>query len=114
MEGHTQGHLKRNREDVLFRIPKTSYFRTRYREISMTVAHSSEIETKKNLILKEKRLDLLGRVENRTFGLMECYSFPMPCIISLQCNYGGSDYSDCWRSASHCEDIKSHFLTYGR
>ena len=62
MEGHTQGHLKRNREDVLFRIPKTSYFRTRYREISMTVAHSSEIETKKTFILKEKRLDLLGRI----------------------------------------------------
>lgn len=60
MEGHTQGHLKRNREDVLFRIPKTSYFRTRYREISMTVAHLSEIETKKTFILKEKRLDLLG------------------------------------------------------
>ena len=60
MEGHTQGHLKRNREDVLFRIPKTSYFRTRYREISMIVVHSSEIETKKSLILKEKRLDLLG------------------------------------------------------
>ena len=64
MEGHTQGHLKRNREDVLFRIPKTSYFRTRYREISMTVAHLSEIETKKTFILKEKRLDLLGRTEN--------------------------------------------------
>lgn len=62
MEGHTQGHLKRNREDVLFRIPKTSYFRTRYREISMTVAHLSEIETKKTFILKEKRLDLLGTV----------------------------------------------------
>lgn len=62
MEGHTQGHLKRNREDVLFRIPKTSYFRTRYREISMTVAHLSEIETKKTFILKEKRLDLLGRL----------------------------------------------------
>ena len=27
----------------------------------MTVAHSSEIETKKTFILKEKRLDLLGR-----------------------------------------------------
>ena len=61
MEGHTQGHLKRNKKDVLFRIPKTSYFRTRYREISMIVVHSSEIETKKSLILKEKRLDLLGR-----------------------------------------------------
>ena len=61
MEGHTQGHLKRNKKDVLFRIPKTSYFRTRYREISMTVAHLSEIETKKTFILKEKRLDLLGR-----------------------------------------------------
>ena len=60
MEGHTQGHLKRNKKDVLFRIPKTSYFRTRYREISMIVVHSSEIETKKSLILKEKRLDLLG------------------------------------------------------
>ena len=62
MEGHTQGHLKRNKKDVLFRIPKTSYFRTRYREISMIVVHSSEIETKKSLILKEKRLDLLGRL----------------------------------------------------
>ena len=54
MEGHTQGHLKRNREDVIFRIPKTSYFRTRYREISMTVAHLSEIETK-NLYFKGKK-----------------------------------------------------------
>jgi len=45
MEGHTQGHLKRNKEDVLFRIPQTSYFRTRYREISVTNAHLSEIET---------------------------------------------------------------------
>lgn len=62
MEGHTQGHLKRNKEDVLFRIPKTSYFRTRYKEISVIIAHSSEIETKKSLILKEKRLDLLGRL----------------------------------------------------
>ena len=60
MEGHTQGHLKRNKKDVLFRIRKTSYFRTRYREISMIVVHSSDIETKKTLILKEKRLDLLG------------------------------------------------------
>ena len=49
MEGNTQGHLKRNKEDVLFRIPKTSYFRTRYRKISMIVAHSSEIEIKKTL-----------------------------------------------------------------
>ena len=71
MEGHTQGHLKRNREDVLFRIPKTSYFRTRYREISMTVAHLSEIETKKTFILKEKRLDLLGR-NNARFIKCNC------------------------------------------
>ena len=68
MEGHTQGHLKRNKKDVLFRIPKTSYFRTRYREISMIVVHSSEIETKKSLILKEKRLDLLGRFYHRQFS----------------------------------------------
>ena len=56
MEGHTQGHLKRNREDVLFRIPKTSCFRTRYREISMIVAHLSEIETKKSFILRKEDL----------------------------------------------------------
>lgn len=55
MEGHTQGHLKRNREDVLFRIPKTSCFRTRYREISMITAHLSEIETKKILYFKGKK-----------------------------------------------------------
>ena len=61
MEGHTQGHLKRNREDVLFRIPKTTMFGTGCREVSMTLAHLSEIETKKTFILKEKRLDLLGR-----------------------------------------------------
>ena len=82
MEGHTQGHLKRNKKDVLFRIPKTSYFRTRYREISMIVVHSSEIETKKSLILKEKRLDLLGREKNATFKTIKkmfrnvgCYVF---------------------------------------
>ena len=66
MEGNTQGHLKRNKEDVLFRIPKTSYFRTGYREISMKYAHFSEIETQKTLILKEKRLDLLGSVVPNT------------------------------------------------
>ena len=55
MEGHTQGHLKRKKEDVLFRIPKTSYFRTRYREISMPTAHSTEIEIKKILYLKGKK-----------------------------------------------------------
>lgn len=65
MEGHTQGHLKRNKEDVLFRIPKTSYFRTRYKEISVIIAHSSEIETKKSLIIKEKRLDLLGSLNRK-------------------------------------------------
>lgn len=55
MEGDTQGHLKRNREDVLFRIPKTSYFRTRYKEISMIIVHSSEIETLKILYFKGKK-----------------------------------------------------------
>ena len=74
MEGHTQGHLKRNKKDVLFRIPKTSYFRTRYREISMIVVHSSEIETKKSLILKEKRLDLLGRVEMEEKKYLKWYN----------------------------------------
>ena len=71
MEGHTQGHLKRNKKDVLFRIPKTSYFRTRYREISMIFVHSSEIETKKSLILKEKRLDLLGRRTNNKINVIQ-------------------------------------------
>ena len=75
MEGHTQGHLKRNKEDVLFRIPKTSYFRTRYKEISVIIAHSSEIETKKSLILKEKRLDLLGR-----YVLYYCFQYLSFCI----------------------------------
>lgn len=55
MEGHTQGHLKRNKEDVLFRIPKTSYFRTRYREISIITAHLSEIKTKKRLYFEGKK-----------------------------------------------------------
>ena len=55
MEGDTQGHLNRNREDVLIRIPKTSYFRTRYREISMITAHLSEIETLKILYFKGKK-----------------------------------------------------------
>ena len=32
----------------------------------MTVAHLSEIETKKTFILKEKRLDLLGRNQDGT------------------------------------------------
>ena len=34
---------KAKQQDVLFRIPKTSYFRTRYREMSISMAHSSEI-----------------------------------------------------------------------
>ena len=62
MEGHTQGHLKRNKEDVLFHIPKTSCCCTRYRGISMINAHLSEIETLKILDFKGKRLDLLGRL----------------------------------------------------
>lgn len=55
MEGDTQGHLKREREDVLIRISQTSYFRTRYREISMITAHLSEVETLKILYFKEKK-----------------------------------------------------------
>ncbi len=55
MEGYTQGHLKRNKEDVLFCIPQTSYFRTRYKEISMINAHLSEIETLKILYFKGKK-----------------------------------------------------------
>ena len=39
-----KGHLKRIKEDVLFRIPKTSYFRTRYREIFIITVHSPEID----------------------------------------------------------------------
>ena len=42
-------------QDVLLRVPKTSYFRTRYREISMILVHSSEIETLKNLYFKGKK-----------------------------------------------------------
>lgn len=55
MEGDTQGHLKREREDVLIRIPQTSYFRTRYREISMITAHLSEIEILKILYFKGRK-----------------------------------------------------------
>ena len=64
MEGNTQGHLKQNIEDVLFSISQTSYFRTRYKEISMILVYSSEIETKNPFILKGKRLDLLGRCKS--------------------------------------------------
>ena len=43
------------KEDVLLRVPKIHYFRTRYREISMILVHSSEIETLKNLYFKGKK-----------------------------------------------------------
>ncbi len=56
---------KTENQDVLLRVPKTSYFRTRYREMSIPMAPSSEIFIddilKKSLIFKEKRLDLIGR-----------------------------------------------------
>ena len=49
------------KEDVLLRVPKIHYFRTRYREMSIPMAPSSEIFIddilKKSLIFKEKRLD---------------------------------------------------------
>ena len=52
-------------QDVLFRVPRTSYFRTRYKEMSIPMALSSEIFIddilKKSLIFKVKRLDLIGR-----------------------------------------------------
>ena len=34
---------KTGNRDVLFRVPKHHYFRTRYREMSISMAHSSEI-----------------------------------------------------------------------
>ena len=34
---------KTENQDVLFRVPKIHYFRTRYREMSIPMAHSSEI-----------------------------------------------------------------------
>lgn len=40
----------------------------------MIVVHSSEIETKKSLILKEKRLDLLGRVEMEEKKYLKWYN----------------------------------------
>ena len=56
---------KTENQDVLFRVPKIHYFRTRYREMSIPMAPSSEIFIddilKKSLIFKEKRLDLIGR-----------------------------------------------------
>lgn len=54
MEGDTQGHVKRESKDVLFRIPTNIYFRTRYREMLVIVAHSSEIETLKFLDFQGK------------------------------------------------------------
>ncbi len=51
MDGYTQGHVERKKEDVLLCVPKIHYFRTRYREMSISVAPSSEIfidETLKN------------------------------------------------------------------
>ena len=57
--------MKNESKDVLFRIPKSHYFRTRYREMSIPMAPSSEIFiddiSKKSLIFKEKGLDLIGR-----------------------------------------------------
>ena len=43
MDGYTQGHVERKSNDVLLRVPKTFYFRTRYREMSIPLAHLSEI-----------------------------------------------------------------------
>ncbi len=42
MDGYTQGHVER-KKDVLIRVPKIHYFRTRYREMSIPMALSSEI-----------------------------------------------------------------------
>ncbi|MBO5173637.1 MAG: hypothetical protein J6B84_00715, partial [Eubacterium sp.] len=47
---------------VLIRVPQNRYFCTRCREISMMKAHSAEKQLKKSLILREKRLDYLGRI----------------------------------------------------
>ena len=60
-DGYTQGHLRRRGRDVLIRVPQNRYFCTRCREISMMKAHSAEKQLKKSLILREKRLDYLGR-----------------------------------------------------
>ncbi len=46
------------KEDVLLRVPKIHYFRTRYREMSIPMALSSEIfidEMLKNLDFKGKK-----------------------------------------------------------
>ena len=66
--------MKNESKDVLFRIPKSHYFRTRYREMSIPMAPSSEIFiddiSKKSLIFKEKGLDLIGRAIGKYAG--EC------------------------------------------
>ena len=43
MDGYTQGHVERKKEDVLFCVPKIHYFCTRCREMSIPMALSSEI-----------------------------------------------------------------------
>ena len=50
MDGYIQGHVKRKNRDVLFRIPITIYFRTRYRKMLMIEAYSSEIDRKMLMI----------------------------------------------------------------
>jgi hypothetical protein len=43
MDGYTKGHVERKNNDVLLSVPKNIYFRTRYREMSIHLAHLSEI-----------------------------------------------------------------------
>ena len=62
MDGDTQRPCKAKSQDVLLRVPKSSYFRTRYREMPIPPAHSSEIETRKILCFKGKPLDFIGRL----------------------------------------------------
>ena len=60
MDGYTQGHVER-KERRFTSCTQIRYFRTRYREMSIPMAPSSEIFVddilKKSLIFKEKRLD---------------------------------------------------------
>ena len=52
MDGYTQGQVERKEKTFYFVVPKIRYFRTRYREMSIPMAPSSEIfidETLKNL-----------------------------------------------------------------
>ena len=108
MEGHTQGHIKRNNETFYFVCPKSAIFVPDTQKYPSSRLIHLRYVTKNSLKNKEKTLDYIGRYQRlskgqtkktreaagRSTGLLTAYSasgIPLPRLTAAPLNSGAEE-----------------------